>query len=78
MKIAVVGAGPSGLCATKHVLDYKYGATVYEQTTRIGGTWVYTDRTGTDENGLPIHTSMYKGLMYEWNLDSIRCDHVIQ
>lgn len=64
LKIAIVGGGPSGLCAAKHGLDYDYSVTVYEQTAQIGGTWVYTDRTGSDENGLPIHTSMYKGLMY--------------
>lgn len=78
LKIAVIGAGPSGLCAAKHALDYKCSVTVYEQTTQIGGTWVYTDRTGTDEYGLPIHTSMYKGLMYELILDSFQCDHVIK
>ncbi|XP_015363477.1 PREDICTED: senecionine N-oxygenase-like [Diuraphis noxia] len=29
----------------------------------VGGTWVYDERTGLDEFGLPIHTSMYKNLM---------------
>ena len=27
--------------------------TVLEQSRRVGGTWVYTQDTGTDENGLP-------------------------
>lgn len=71
LKIAVIGGGPSGLCAAKHAIDYKYSVTLYEQTAQIGGTWVYTDRTGTDENGIPIHTSMYKGLRYVSQLDSI-------
>lgn len=71
LKIVVIGGGPSGLCAAKHALDYKYSVTLYEQTSQIGGTWVYTDRTGTDENGLPIHTSMYKGLMCVNQFDSI-------
>lgn len=63
-KIAIIGGGPSGLCAAKNSLDYKYSVTLYEQTTQIGGTWVYTDRTGTEENGLPIHSCVYKNLMY--------------
>lgn len=62
LKIAVVGGGPSGLCAAKHTLDYKFDVTVYEQTSKIGGTWVYTDQVGEDEYAIPIHTSMYKGL----------------
>lgn len=71
LKIGVIGGGPSGLCAAKNALDYNYTVVVYEQTQKIGGTWVYTDRTGRDENGLPIHTSMYKGLMYVIKFDSI-------
>lgn len=63
LKIAVIGAGPSGLCAAKHSLDYKYDVTVFEKASQIGGTWVYTDQVGKDEYGLPVHTSMYKGLM---------------
>lgn len=61
-KIAVIGAGITGLCAAKHAIAHGYDVTVYEQTSAIGGTWVYTDRAGTDEYGLPIHTSMYKNL----------------
>lgn len=63
LKIAVIGAGPSGLCAAKHALDYKYEVQVFERTPQIGGTWIYTDQVGNDEFGLPVHTSMYKGLM---------------
>lgn len=64
MKVAIIGAGLSGLCAAKHALDNKCEVSVFERTTRIGGTWVYTDQIGTDEFGLPIHTSMYKGLTF--------------
>lgn len=37
---------------------------VYEQTDSVGGTWVYDERTGVDEYGIPIHTSMYKNLRW--------------
>lgn len=62
-RVVVIGAGASGLCAAKHALAHGYDVTVYEQSNQVGGTWVYTDRIGTDEHGLPIHTSMYKDLV---------------
>lgn len=62
--IAIIGAGAAGLAAARHVLDAKNGFSceVFEQAAEIGGTWVYTDRTGTDEHGFPVHSSMYRGL----------------
>lgn len=36
--------------------------TVLEATRYVGGTWRYDPRVGTDENGLLLHTSMYKHL----------------
>lgn len=63
-KIAVVGAGPSGLCCAKNAVDYGFEITVFERNAEVGGTWIYTDRTGNDDYGMPIHSSMYKGLRY--------------
>ncbi|XP_057661541.1 dimethylaniline monooxygenase [N-oxide-forming] 4-like isoform X1 [Diorhabda carinulata] len=62
MKIGIIGAGAAGLAALKHSLDEHHNCEVFEQTGLIGGTWNYTDKTGSDEYGLPIHTSMYQGL----------------
>lgn len=39
LKIAVIGAGPSGLAAAKLSIDKKYEVTVYEQNEALGGTW---------------------------------------
>lgn len=63
LKIAVIGAGPSGLCCAKNALSDGHNVTVYEQNSSVGGQWVYTEQTGNDEFGLPIHSSMYDGLM---------------
>lgn len=63
LKIAIVGGGPSGLCCLKHALDYGHDVTLYEQNSKVGGTWIYTDNTGHDEFGVPIHSSMYHGLL---------------
>ncbi|EFA07119.2 Senecionine N-oxygenase-like Protein [Tribolium castaneum] len=62
MKIAIIGAGKAGLCAGKHCLKENISFDIFEQTGNLGGTWFYTDLVGHDENGAPIHTSMYKGL----------------
>lgn len=64
MHIAIIGGGASGLCAARHITTTFSDMTcvVYEQTDQIGGTWVYTDKVGKDQYGLPIHSSMYKNL----------------
>lgn len=63
MKIAVVGAGVAGLAILRHCLAEGHDCVAFEKTDQVGGTWVYTERTGLDDNGLPIHSSMYAGLM---------------
>lgn len=63
--VCIIGAGAAGLCALRHFTSQKeeFNPVVcYEQTAQIGGTWNYTERTGNDENGLPLHTSMYRDL----------------
>ncbi|XP_030828992.1 flavin-containing monooxygenase FMO GS-OX-like 2 isoform X1 [Strongylocentrotus purpuratus] len=64
LKVAVIGGGIAGICAAKHmaVRPDKFEPVVFEKTERIGGTWVYTEETGRDRHGLPIHSSMYSSL----------------
>ncbi|XP_064108091.1 uncharacterized protein LOC135216603 isoform X2 [Macrobrachium nipponense] len=61
--IGIIGAGAAGLCGARHALAAA-GMTpiVWEQSTKVGGTWVYTPELGKDKYGLPIHSSMYKNL----------------
>ena len=40
-RIAVIGAGPSGLVAAKHLTAAGYKVTVYEKSSSIGGTFVH-------------------------------------
>ncbi|XP_063362370.1 senecionine N-oxygenase-like [Cydia amplana] len=63
-RACVVGAGAAGLCAARHLLAESCVSQVdvLEQSRQVGGTWVYTEHTGYDDFGLPIHTSMYKSL----------------
>lgn len=64
LRVAVIGAGAAGLSAARHLAAKPefFGVTVFEQANQVGGTWVYTEQTGFDEWGLPIHSSMYKTL----------------
>ncbi|KAJ0177479.1 hypothetical protein K1T71_007488 [Dendrolimus kikuchii] len=63
-RVCVIGAGAAGLCAARHLLVEPCVSQVdiLEQASQLGGTWVYTEKTGYDDFGLPIHTSMYKSL----------------
>ena len=64
IRVAVIGAGAAGLCAVRHLAHKPsvFSVTAFEQSNSVGGTWVYTEKIGTDCNGLPIHSSMYKNL----------------
>ncbi|XP_063231833.1 uncharacterized protein LOC134536150 isoform X4 [Bacillus rossius redtenbacheri] len=63
-RVCVVGAGAAGLCAARHLAETpgRFVFAVFEQTAEVGGTWIYTDHTGCDDCGLPIHSSMYRDL----------------
>ncbi|XP_037025033.1 senecionine N-oxygenase-like [Bradysia coprophila] len=62
MKIAVIGAGAAGLAAIKHAIEINCDVIGFEQTDKVGGTWVYTPQTGKNEFGIDIHSSMYQNL----------------
>lgn len=62
MKIAVIGAGAAGLVAIKHSIDFGCEVIAFEQNDKVGGTWIYTDKTGKNEFDIDIHSGMYKHL----------------
>jgi monoamine oxidase len=61
MKVAVVGAGPAGLCCARHLLSYPkhFQFVVLEQMKELGGTWVYTPVSPSEKQP---HSSLYKNL----------------
>ncbi|XP_014676296.1 PREDICTED: flavin-containing monooxygenase FMO GS-OX4-like [Priapulus caudatus] len=65
LRVAVIGAGPSGLIAARMLASrpQDFDFEVYERGHNIGGTWVYTERTGLTEDGFPVHSSIYKNLI---------------
>ena len=67
-RVAIVGAGPSGMAQLRAFQTAKSkGAEIpeivcFEKQSDWGGLWNYTWRTGLDENGEPVHCSMYRYL----------------
>lgn len=51
-KIAIIGAGPSGITALKNLATNGFNVTCFEMNDQIGGNWVYQDKTG--------HSSVFK------------------
>ncbi len=51
-KIAIIGAGPSGITALKNLATNGFDVTCFEMNDQIGGNWVYKDKTG--------HSSVFK------------------
>lgn len=69
-RIAVIGAGPSGLAQLRAFASAaQKGAEIpeivcFEKQKNWGGLWNYSWRTGLDEFGEPVHGSMYR---YLWS-----------
>ena len=70
MRVAVIGAGPSGLAQLRAFQSAAAkGESIpevvcFEKQDNWGGLWNYTWRTGLDEYGEPVHGSMYR---YLWS-----------
>ncbi|RIX97437.1 NAD(P)/FAD-dependent oxidoreductase [Aureimonas flava] len=75
-RIAVIGAGPSGLAVLRAFeTARRAGVDVpeiicFEKQANWGGLWNYTWRTGLDEFGEPVHGSMYR---YLWSNGPKEC-----
>jgi trimethylamine monooxygenase len=75
-RIAIIGAGPSGLAQLRAFQSAEEkGADIpkiicFEKQSDWGGLWNYTWRTGLDEHGEPVHGSMYR---YLWSNGPKEC-----
>jgi trimethylamine monooxygenase len=75
-RIAILGAGPSGLAQLRAFQSAQVkGAKIpeivcFEKQSDWGGLWNYTWRKGSDENGEPVHGSMYR---YLWSNGPKEC-----
>lgn len=68
LRVGIIGAGPSGLAQLRAFESAReLGAempdiTCFEKQDEWGGQWHYTWRTGLDQHGEPVHSSMYRHL----------------
>ncbi|GAB6070987.1 NAD(P)/FAD-dependent oxidoreductase [Thiomicrorhabdus hydrogeniphila] len=75
-RVAIIGAGPSGLAQLRAFQSaQEKGAEIpdlvcFEKQSDWGGLWNYSWRTGLDNNGEPVHSSMYR---YLWSNGPKEC-----
>lgn len=69
-RVAIIGAGPSGMAQLRAFQSAQAKGIVvpefvcFEKQADWGGQWNYTWRTGLDQHGEPVHSSMYR---YLWS-----------
>ncbi|EFJ25343.1 hypothetical protein SELMODRAFT_413958 [Selaginella moellendorffii] len=68
-RVAVIGAGASGLVAARELLREGHSVVIFEQARRIGGTWVYDpppqeshSRSSNVARNHSCHSSIYQSL----------------
>ncbi|GLG83300.1 NAD(P)-binding domain-containing protein [Acinetobacter calcoaceticus] len=69
-RVAIIGAGPSGMAQLRAFQSAQQKGidipeiVCFEKQSDWGGQWNYTWRTGLDQHGEPVHSSMYR---YLWS-----------
>lgn len=58
--VAVVGAGPAGLCAAKYMLSAGFDVTLYEAGSGVGGLWFYNNDSGLSSAYRTLHINTDK------------------
>ena len=54
-KVAVIGAGSSGITALKGLVDRGFDAVCYEASDRVGGNWVFGNKNGMSASYRSLH-----------------------
>ena len=61
-RVAVIGAGASGLCAAKHLIEVGVDVTVFEIGTQVGGLWCYNNDSGRSSAYRTLHINTAKNV----------------
>lgn len=57
--VAIIGAGPSGLCTAKYMIDNGLVPTIFEKEATIGGLWAKSNDHNAVWDGLRTNVSYY-------------------
>ncbi|MDH3701716.1 MAG: NAD(P)-binding domain-containing protein [Alphaproteobacteria bacterium] len=68
-RIAVIGAGASGLCVSKYLLQAGFDVTIFEIGTQIGGLWCYQNDNGRSSCYRTLHINTSKGVTHFHDFD---------
>ena len=60
--VAVIGAGASGLCTAKHLIEAGLDVTVFEIGTQVGGLWCYKNDSGRSSAYRTLHINTAKNM----------------
>jgi dimethylaniline monooxygenase (N-oxide forming) len=74
-RVAVIGAGASGICAAKYLLEAGLDVTVYEKGSKVGGLWVYRSDSGASSSYRTLHINTAKNLT---NFSDLKFDDTMQ
>jgi cation diffusion facilitator CzcD-associated flavoprotein CzcO len=68
-RVAIVGAGASGLCNAKYLLQAGFDVTVFEIGSQIGGMWCYNNDSGRSSAYRTLHINTSRGVTRFSDLD---------
>ncbi|HEX2941560.1 MAG TPA: NAD(P)-binding domain-containing protein [Rhodopila sp.] len=68
-RVAIIGAGASGLCSAKYLLAAGFDVTVFEIGTQIGGMWCYQNDSGRSSAYRTLHINTSRGVTRFSDLD---------
>lgn len=68
-KIAIIGAGASGICAAKYLLEAGFDVTIFEIGTQIGGLWCYQNDNGRSSCYRTLHINTSRGVTHFHDFD---------
>lgn len=86
VRIAIIGAGPSGLISARLCLERGHHVTVFEQEAAVGGVWLYSEEIDRHSamyeellTNVPKQIMAFPGIPYEKHLPSfLRREHVLE
>jgi len=68
-RVAIIGAGASGLCCAKYLLQANFDVTLFEIGTQIGGMWCYRNDSGRSSAYRTLHINTSRGVTRFSDLD---------